>query len=102
MPRRYVAFISDLKNGYTLRCGGFGCGCQLRKTTAANILSEKRLICLDGPFKEVAEAVAKGGLRCVSIGNIKKSAFDDLRVIVRRVLDYVSAEAANEDRRWPL
>jgi hypothetical protein len=72
-----------------------------KKTTAANISVRETLDLLDGPFKVVAEAVAKGRFALWLGSGISRERVDDLRVIVRRVLDYVSAEARNEDGDGP-
>jgi hypothetical protein len=68
----------------------------IKKKTAANISVLDTLKLLDGEFHEVAEGVAKGEYALWLGSGISRERVADLRVVTRRVLDYLSKGARAE------
>lgn len=68
----------------------------VKKKTATNISVLDTLKLLDGEFHEVAEGVAKGEYALWLGSGISRERVADLRVVVRRILDYLSEEARAE------
>ncbi|MES0111596.1 SIR2 family protein [Mesorhizobium sp. M0013] len=68
----------------------------VKKKTAANISVLDTLKLLDDEFHEVAEGVAKGEYALWLGSGISRERVADLRVVARRVLDYLSEEARAE------
>lgn len=68
----------------------------IKQKTAANISVLDTLKLLDGEFHEVAEGVAKGEYALWLGSGISRERVADLRVVARRVLDYLSEEARAE------
>ncbi|MDG4889986.1 MULTISPECIES: SIR2 family protein [unclassified Mesorhizobium] len=68
----------------------------IKKKTAANISVLDTLKLLDGEFHEVAEGVAKGEYALWLGSGISRERVPDLRIVARRVLDYLSKEARAE------
>lgn len=69
--------------------------------TAANITVLDTLKLLDTAFLEVAEGVAKGEYALWLGSGISRERVADLRVVTRRVLDYLSKEARAEPSTGP-
>jgi hypothetical protein len=68
---------------------------------AATISVAETLGLLDTDFKELADGVAKGEYALWLGSGISRNRVPDLRVIVRRVLDYLSAGARAEGGTGP-
>lgn len=67
-----------------------------KKFTAKNISVLDTLELLDGEFREVAAGIAKAEYALWLGSGISRERVDDLRVVARRVLEYLSAKARAE------
>jgi hypothetical protein len=68
----------------------------IKKKTAATISVLETLKLLDGEFHEVAHGIAKGEYALWLGSGISRERVDDLRVVTRRVIDYLSEQARGE------